>query len=224
MVDSVITLEGDRSGSLRILRVAKNRYGSCEETSVLSMGAMGLEPVPDPSAVLLADRAAGAPGSVVFPTCDGSRAMLLEVQALVAPSQVARRVAIGVDPRRLSLLLGVLTQRAGARFDDRDVFLAVAGGLALKDPSADLAACLALCSAQQEAALDAATVAFGEVGLGGEIRRVPGTERRLNEARRLGFTRAIVPRGTPSIEGLEIREVARVSDALALVRPARVAA
>jgi len=221
MVDAVVTLEGDRSGSLRLLRVAKNRYGSCEETAVMSMGSKGLDPVPDPSTVLLADRASGAAGSAIFPTCEGSRAMLLEVQALVTPSQVSRRVAIGVDQRRLSLLLGVLTQHAGLRFEDHDVFLAVAGGLALRDPSADLAACLAIYSAQRSEAIDASTVAFGEVGLGGEVRRVPGTARRLHEALRLGFMRAVVPRGSPAIEGLETREVATVRDALVLVQRAR---
>ena len=224
MVDAVVTLEGDRSGSLRLLRVAKNRYGSCEETAVLSMGASGLDPVPDPSSVLLADRAPGAAGSAVFPTCEGSRAMLLEVQALVTPSQVSRRVAIGVDQRRLSMLLGVLTQHANVAFDNQDVFLAVTGGLALRDPSADLAACLAIASAQRNVGLDASMVAFGEIGLGGEVRRVPGTSRRLNEALRLGFGRAIVPRGSPVVQGLEIHEIATVRDALILVQQARIEA
>ena len=224
MVDAVVTLEGDRSGSLRLLRVAKNRYGSCEETAVMSMGGRGLDPVPDPSSVLLADRAHGAAGSAVFPTCEGSRAMLLEVQALVTPSQVSRRVAIGVDQRRLSMLLGVLTQHGDVRFDNQDVFLAVTGGLALRDPSADLAACLAIASAQRNVGLDPSAVAFGEVGLGGEVRRVPGTGRRLNEALRLGFGRAIVPRGSPAVRGLEIHEIATVRDALILVQQTRVEA
>lgn len=218
MVDAVVTLEGDRSGSLRLLRVAKNRYGSCEESAVLSMGARGLDPVPDPSAVLLADRAPGTPGSAIFPTCEGSRAMLLEVQALVTPSQASRRVAIGVDHRRLSLILGVLTQHTEMRFENQDVFLAVAGGLALRDPSADLAACLAISSAQRGEALHGSVVAFGEVGLGGEVRRVPGTARRLHEAVRLGFARAMVPRGSPKVKGLDICEVATVREALTIVQ------
>lgn len=221
MVDAVLTIEGDRSGSLRLLRAAKNRFGSCEETAVLTMTRTGLESVPDPSAVLLADRVAEAPGSVVFPTCEGSRAMLLEVQALVTPSQAARRVAIGIDHRRLSMLLGVLTQHAEVGVDGQDVFLAVAGGLALRDPSADLAACLALSSAQSGVALDEGTIAFGEVGLSGEVRRVPGTARRLSEALRLGFRRAIVPRGSPAMAGLEVCEVASVRAALAFSREAR---
>jgi DNA repair protein RadA/Sms len=196
VVDAVLSLEGERSGSLRLLRSIKNRFGSCDETGVFTMGARGLVPVEDPSAMLLADRSAGLAGSVVFPALEGTRPTLVELQALVTPSDLPqpRRVSIGLDSRRLALLLGVLFKQEVIT-GKRDVFVAAAGGLAVREPGSDLPVCLALYSAATDRALDDRMVAIGEVGLGGEIRRVPGIERRLREAARLGFSAAIVPRG-----------------------------
>lgn len=219
MVDAVVTLEGDRSGSLRVLRAVKNRFGSCEETGVFVMAARGLEPVPDPSALLLADRCAGIAGSVVFPSLAGSRPMLIEMQALAARSELAnpRRVALGVDGRRLSLLLGVLHQRAGLAMVDADVFVSAAGGLSVPERASDLAICLAVASARTNTVVDGRAVAVGEVGLGGEVRRVPGIERRLAEAARHGFTTALVPRGTRAAH-LDAIEVPDLASALRRVR------
>jgi DNA repair protein RadA/Sms len=146
--------------------------------------------------MLLADRSAGLAGSMVFPALEGTRPTLVELQALVTPSDLPqpRRVSIGLDPRRLSLLLGVLFKQEVIT-GKRDVFVAAAGGLAVREPGSDLPVCLALYSAATDRALDDRMVAIGEVGLGGEVRRVPGIERRLREAARLGFSAAIVPRG-----------------------------
>lgn len=217
LVDAVVSLEGDRSASLRLLRASKNRFGSCEETGVFTMERDGLAGVPDPSSLLLADRCAGVAGSIVFPGLEGSRPVLVELQALAAPSDLPqpRRVALGIDARRLSMLTGVL-EKAGIRLGKRDLFTSAAGGLAVKEPAADLALCLAIASAATDVPIDERTVAVGEVGLGGEIRRVPGTERRLNEAARLGFSRAIVPAGA-AIEGapIALERVARLRDAFA---------
>jgi DNA repair protein RadA/Sms len=195
IVDVVLVAEGERDGTVRVLRAEKNRFGSCEETGVFVMGSSGLQAVGDPSAMLLADRRPGVGGSVVFPSLDGSRPMLIEIQALVArgSSGQPRRVALGVDPRRLALLLGVMSRHAPLKLEQRDVFVAAAGGLRVKEPAADLAVCLALSSAFHGFPVHPGTVAFGEVGLGGELRRVPGIGRRLSEAARLGFERAIVP-------------------------------
>ncbi len=197
VVDVVLTLEGERTGTVRLLRAAKNRFGSCEETGVFVMSEQGLEPVADPSAMLLADRRPGVPGSVVFPGLEGTRPLMVEIQALVAKSDLAqpRRVPIGLDPRRLSLLLGVLSLHAGVDLHALDVFAAAAGGLAIKEPASDLAVALALMSAARRRPVPAEMVVMGEVGLGGEVRRVPGIERRLSEAARLGFTTALIPNG-----------------------------
>jgi DNA repair protein RadA/Sms len=217
LVDAVVSLEGDRSASLRLLRASKNRFGSCEETGVFTMERAGLEIVADPSSMLLADRCEGVAGSVVFPALEGSRPVLVELQALATASDLPqpRRVALGVDARRLSMLTGVL-EKAGVRVGKRDLFTSAAGGLAVKEPAADLALCLAIQSATSDVPVDERTVAVGEVGLSGEIRRVPGTERRLAEAARLGFRRALVPRGA-DVDGapLEIVRVARLRDAFA---------
>jgi DNA repair protein RadA/Sms len=226
VVDAVLTLEGERTGPLRVLRAAKNRFGSCEESGVLQMSGRGLAPVPDPSALLLAERAPGITGSIVFPRLDGSRSVLVEVQALVSGSGLAhpRRVAQGVDPRRLDLLLGVLAERAGLRLDDKDVFVAAAGGLNVREPAADLALCLALFSATLKVALPGDVVALGEVGLGGEVRRIPGIGRRLSEAARHGFGAAIVPGRTDvRVSEMKISFADSVSSALAMTKSLRAA-
>jgi DNA repair protein RadA/Sms len=216
LVDAVLSLEGERTGALRLLRAQKNRFGSCDELGVFSMGVRGLSALEDPSALLLDDRAPGIPGSIVYPSLDGTRPLLIELQALVERSVLAqpRRVAIGIDQRRLTLALGVLSKRASLHMGELDVFMAAAGGLAVREPASDLAMCLALASSSRGWVIDDRTVAFGEVGLGGEVRRVPGVERRLEEARRLGFNRALVPKGSPACAGIEVVRVTRVSEAL----------
>ncbi|MFN2389521.1 MAG: DNA repair protein RadA [Actinomycetota bacterium] len=197
MVDAVLSLEGERSGALRLLRASKNRFGSCEETGVFVMDERGLQPVADPSALFLADRRVGVPGSAVFPALEGTRPVLFEIQALVTRSESAqlRRTALGVDGKRLALLAAVLSDRAEIRLHGRDVFVAASGGSVVREPAGDLALCLALWSAASGTPLDPALVAIGEVGLGGEVRRVPGIDRRLSEALRLGFRRALMPAG-----------------------------
>lgn len=223
VVDGVLTLEGERGGALRTLHAVKNRFGSCEETGVFTMTERGLEGVEDPSALLLADRRAGASGSVVFPSLEGSRPVLVELQALACRSSLAqpRRVALGLDLRRLSMLLAVLDQHAGTPVVAQDVFVAAAGGLRVREPAADLALCLALFSAHFGVALSPHVTAIGEVGLAGEIRRAPGLDRRLAEASRLGFSRAIVPSQTGGERaGIELAHSPHLAHALASARAA----
>lgn len=220
VVDVVLTLEGDRGGTLRLLRSAKNRFGATDETGVFVMSTKGLEPVGDPSAFLLADRRAGVSGSIVFPGMEGTRPLLVEVQALVDESKIPqpRRVAIGLDGRRLSLLTAVMSQ-GGISLGPNDVFVAAAGGLQVREPAADLAMCLALFSAVMHSPIDERAVAVGEVGLSGEVRRVPAIARRLSEARRLGFETAFVPFGfDEQVKGLRL---IRVPDIAAAFQQAR---
>jgi DNA repair protein RadA/Sms len=217
-----LSLEGDRSGTLRLLRSAKNRFGATDETGVFMMSSLGLEPVADPSAFLLADRRAGVAGSIVFPSLEGSRPVLVEIQALVDPDSKLpqpRRVAIGLETRRLSMLAGVLSTRADFPLAGKDIFVAAAGGLAVREPAADLAVCLALFSAMSGHPIAGRAVAVGEIGLSGEARRVPAIARRLSEARRLGFSTAYVPYGfDESIAGLRL---IRVPDLAAAFEQAR---
>ncbi|MEA2505521.1 MAG: hypothetical protein QOH48_139 [Actinomycetota bacterium] len=216
MVDAVVNLECERGGALRLLRTSKNRFGSTDEVGVFLMGQRGLDAVQDPSAMLLADRSLGVSGSVVFPSVEGTRPLLIEIQALTTSTSLPqpRRVPIGLDARRLSLLLGVMTERAQTKlFSSVDVFVAAAGGFSIREPAVDLAVCLALYSAISGVAIDGRTVAIGEVGLSGEIRRVPAMEKRLQEAARLGFTTALVPRGVQDVPpGLRTKVGSDVSE------------
>ena len=219
LVDAVISVEGDRSGGLRLVRATKNCFGSTEEVGVLEMGEAGLREVPDPARAFLVEHEAAAPGSVVGATLEGSRALLVEVQALVAPTGYGtpRRTAIGLDPGRLALLVAVLARRAGVGLGSHDVYANLAGGLAADDPGLDLAVAIALASTFRDRAVAMGTLAVAEIGLLGELRSVSGLERRLREAARLGFTRAIVPpgRGEPiSVPGLEIVTVRTIREAL----------
>ena len=221
LVDAVIDLGGDRGGVMRLVRASKNRFGSTDELGVLEMGESGLTEVADPGRAFLADHEGAAPGSVVAATLEGSRPLLVEVQALVSSagySTPARR-ASGIDPTRLALLLAVLGRRAGVALGSHDVYANLAGGLTVAEPGLDLAVALALASSLRDQPIDARTVAVGEVGLLGEIRPVAGIDRRLREAARLGFDRAIVPagRGAPGsrIDGLAVVPVANLRDALA---------
>lgn len=221
LVDVVLELQGERAGILRVLRCLKNRFGPCDESAVFVMQTAGLEPVADPSSMLLADRRPGVPGSVVFCGLDGSRPYLAEVQALVVESQVPqpRRVAIGVDPRRLAMLIGVLSQHASLPIVKSDVFVTAVGGIAVNEPAADLAICTALWSALTEVAVDARAVIVGEVGLGGEVRRIPHADRRLAEAARLGFRSGIVPATTEHApRDFEVARVPHVTRAFSIAR------
>jgi len=196
LVDVVLSFDGQRSGGPRILRTVKNRFGASGELAVLEMTRDGLVEVADPSSLFLAERPKDVPGSVVVATADGARPLLLEVQALVTPSAMPspRRVATGIDPTRLSILAAVLGQRAGLAVRDRDVFVSVAGGASIDEPAYDLAVVCAIASSVAELSLPADLVVFGEVGLAGEVRAVPRCTPRLEEAAKLGFKRALVPK------------------------------
>ncbi|HKG19219.1 MAG TPA: magnesium chelatase domain-containing protein [Candidatus Limnocylindrales bacterium] len=220
MVDAVLYLEGERHGHFRVLRAVKNRFGSTDELGVLEMREDGLREVADPGRAFLAEHVGGAPGSVVAATMEGSRPLLVEVQALVSQagySTPARR-ASGIDPTRLALLLAVLGRRAGVRLGSHDVYANLAGGLSVAEPGLDLAVALALASSLRDRPIDTRTVAVGEVGLLGELRPVAGLERRLREAARLGFERAIVPAArdgaATAVPGMRVVHAANLRDAL----------
>jgi DNA repair protein RadA/Sms len=199
-VDVVLVLEGDRYGALRLLRTAKNRFGSTEETGVLEMTGTGLRDVPDPARAFLGGGERDEPGVVVAPVLEGTRPVLVEVQALVAPAGIGvpRRALVGVPADRLALLVAVLARRCGLDVTRHDVYLSLAGGASVEEPALDLAVALALASTARDRAIDAGTVACGEVTLLGGLRPVRALERRLREAARLGFRRAIVPAGDES--------------------------
>jgi DNA repair protein RadA/Sms len=221
LVDAVLTLEGERYAAIRLLRASKNRFGSTEEVGVFEMGDAGLSEVADPARAFLAEHEGPAPGSVIAPTLEGSRPLLVEVQALVAPGPggTPRRTASGVDPNRVALLVAVLARRAGIGLASHDIYVNLAGGLSVDEPGLDLPLALALASSLRDRPIRPGTVAIGEVGLLGELRSVAGVERRLREAARLGFDRAIVPRparsGAPaSVPGLEIVAVGSLREAI----------
>jgi DNA repair protein RadA/Sms len=217
VVDTVLAFEGERHHALRLLRATKHRFGSTHELGLFEMGEQGLAGVPDPSALFLADRQPGIPGSVVAPVLDGQRPLLVEVQALVVPSQapLPRRTAQGVDSGRLSQALAVLERRGGLVLSRAEVHVAVAGGVRVREPGVDLAVALAVASSLVERPLPAGLVACGEVGLGGELRQVHRTDRRLSEAARLGFERALVPASAPEPPaGLRVDRVRTLHDAL----------
>lgn len=197
LVDVVLQFEGDRGHAFRLLRAHKNRFASTQEVGVFRMGASGLEAVGNPSELFLAERSGGAPGSCVVPLLEGSRPMLVEIQALVAPAGYGtpRRTSIGVEDGRVALLLAVLERRAGVDLASRDVYVNAVGGVRVGEPAADLALALALASSRLDLALPEDVVACGEVGLGGEIRRVARTDLRVAEALRLGFRRVLLPEG-----------------------------
>jgi DNA repair protein RadA/Sms len=221
LVDAVVNLEGERYAALRLLRATKNRFGSTDEIGVFEMAETGLLEVADPARAFLADQGGSAPGSVVAPTLEGSRPLLVEVQALVSPTGFGNpsRKASGLDPNRLSLLIAVLGRRAGIGLGSHDVYANLAGGLTVVEPALDLPLALALASSSRDRAIPSGTVAIGEVGLLGELRSVVGLERRLREAGRLGFTRAIVPRPASGVSlapiaGLDVTLVSTLREAI----------
>ena len=195
MVDTVLQFEGDRSHHFRILRGIKNRFGPTDEIGVFEMSAAGLNEVANPSELFLADRREDVSGAVVFAGIEGTRPVLVEIQALVAPSSMAhpRRNVVGWDPGRLSMLAAVLEARAGIPLSGRDIFLNVAGGVKISEPAADLAVAAALISSVTGRPCPRNTVIFGEVGLAAEVRRVSHPEQRLKEAAKLGFEQVIMP-------------------------------
>jgi DNA repair protein RadA/Sms len=216
LVDVVLVFEGERTSGLRILRATKNRFGSTSELGVFEMTGSGLAAVADPSA-LLGRSELGGPGSVAACAVEGSRPLLLEVQALVAPSelQMPRRLATGVDRNRLAMILAVLGRHAGVQVGGCDVFVNVAGGVEIEEPAADLAIALAVASAHRGQPTGP-LMAFGEIGLTGRLRAVSQPERRLKEAQRLGLTHAIAPAGTLGVAGTSLRTAGSVAEAIQL--------
>ncbi len=223
MVDTVLYFEGQRGQAFRVLRAVKNRFGSTDELGVFEMRDVGLCEVGNPSALFLAQRARGASGSVVVASYEGTRPLLVEVQALVSSSQYGtpRRTSIGVDSNRVALLLAVLEKKAGLHIGASDVFVNVAGGLRLDEPAVDLAVIAALTSSHNDRPLDPHTAVFGEVGLGGEVRGVVAAQARIAEARQLGFRRIVLPAAntdrltdTADIEIVGAERVEQALDAL----------
>jgi DNA repair protein RadA/Sms len=221
MVDAVLYFEGERGHQFRILRAVKNRFGATDEIGVFEMGEEGLAEVANPSALFLAERRGNIAGSAVFAGQEGTRPVLLEVQALLAPNPggTPRRAVIGWDGGRLSMLIAVLETRCGLKLAGADIYLNVAGGLRINEPAADLAVAAALASAATNQPTDPGTVFFGEVGLSGEVRQVSQAEARLKEAAKLGFAAACLPRRVArggrklvAPDGLRLEEVGHLSD------------
>ena len=219
VVDTVLSFEGERHHALRMMRAVKHRFGPTNELGLFEMTEQGLIGVPDASQLFLADRRTGVAGSVVVPTIEGQRPLLVELQALtnqISSGVPARRSAQGVDQGRLSMLLAVLERRARISLANHEVYSSVVGGVKLTEPGADLGLCLALVSAATNTPLAADLVVIGEVGLAGEVRQVGHLNRRLAEAARLGFARAIVPASGPDkVEGMSIHKVGTLNEALA---------
>ena len=217
MVDTVLYFEGDRGHTYRILRAVKNRFGATDEIAVFEMASEGLREVPNPSELFLGDRDASSPGSAVFAGIEGTRPLLVEIQALVAPSGLGtpRRAVVGWDSNRLAMLLAVLEARAGVSFAGHDVYLNVAGGLRIAEPAADLAAAAALLSSLSGVAVPRHRVHFGEVSLSGALNAIPLMTPRLKEAQKLGFREAVLPAQgeleTAALK-LELTRVAHVRD------------
>jgi DNA repair protein RadA/Sms len=204
IVDTVLYFEGERHHSHRVVRAVKNRFGAISELGVFEMTGSGLRAVPNPSALFLAERPVNAPGSVVLCCMEGSRPILVEVQALVSTSSYgnARRTANGIDQSRLALLLAVLEKRAGVNLMADDVFVNVAGGMTVSEPAADLGVIAAVASSVRNRAIRPGTAVFGEVGLAGEVRATTQSMLRVKEAAQMGFSRLVLPEGNS--QGLEI--------------------
>lgn len=217
LVDAVLYFEGERGHHFRVLRAVKNRFGATDEIGVFEMTGRGLAEVANPSALFLGDRNSNAPGAAVFAGLEGTRPLLVEVQALVAQTSYGtpRRAVVGWDSGRLAMILAVLDSRAGVGAGGHDVYLNVAGGLEIGEPAADLAAAAALVSSLSGAPLPKGSVFFGEISLSGEIRTCPQPELRLKEAAKLGFTEAVVPPGLKAVAGglalHEVRDVAELA-------------
>ena len=222
MVDTVLYFEGDTHSSFRLVRAIKNRFGAVNEIGVFAMTEKGLKGVSNPSAIFLSQHSEPVPGSCVMVTLEGTRPLLVEIQALVdsgGPSP--RRLSVGLDRDRLAMLLAVLHRHAGVACMDQDVFVNAVGGVRISEPAADLAVMLAITSSLRGRPLPKGFIAFGEVGLAGEVRPAPRGQERLKEAAKLGFTVAVVPKANApkkAIEGLTIHAVERVEEAMEVVR------
>jgi len=219
MVDTVLYFEGDSSSPYRVIRAVKNRFGAVNELGVFAMTEKGLREVNNPSAIFLSRHEEDVPGSVVMVTREGSRPMLVEVQALVAESHMSnpRRVALGVDAQRLSMLLALLDRHGGVAMYDYDVFVNIVGGMRISETGADLSLLLSILSSFRDKPVPKDWIVFGEVGLAGEIRPVQNGQERLREAAKHGFTRAIIPKANApkhEIEGIEVQAVSRLSEVL----------
>jgi DNA repair protein RadA/Sms len=221
VVDTVLYFEGERHHSHRVVRAVKNRFGAVSELGVFEMTGTGLQPVANPSKLFLAERALGTPGSAVLCCLEGSRPILVEVQALVSTSTYgnARRMAIGIDQNRLALLLAVLEKRAGLALAGDDVYVNIAGGMAIDEPAADLSVVAAVASSVRNRGLAPATAVFGEVGLSGEVRGIPQAALRIREASQMGFTRIVLPSANAQRSGdapgeIELVGVRTVGEAL----------
>ncbi len=221
MVDAVLYLEGERHGHYRVLRAVKNRFGSTDEVGVFEMVEAGMREVRNPSEAFLEERNGEAPGSSVAVTVEGTRPILVEIQALTTPSAygLPRRNANGLDNGRMQLLVAVLQKRVGLGLGGQDVYANVIGGMRVAEPAADLAVALAIASSFRDRSLDPHCVAIGEVGLAGELRSVSQLDRRLSEAQRLGFTRAVIPaasakRGTTTTAGIRVARADTVAEAI----------
>ncbi len=220
MVDTVLYCEGDRYAAYRVLRSAKNRFGSTNEIGVFEMRNEGLVEVPNPSEYMLEGKPEGASGSIVACTMEGTRPVLLEVQALVCKTNLAfpRRTAAGTDLNRVNLLMAVLEKRAGLRLSSYDAYVNIAGGIRMSEPALDLGIVLAVASSMKDVPIDEKTIAFGEVGLSGEVRSVSMAEQRVREAKRLGFTTVILPevckKQVKGNDGIELKGVRNVRDAI----------
>jgi DNA repair protein RadA/Sms len=225
MVDTVLYFEGDTHSSFRLVRAVKNRFGAVNEIGVFAMTERGLKGVANPSAIFLSQHSEPVPGSCVLVTLEGTRPMLVEIQALVDSGGVSpRRLSVGLDRDRLAMLLAVLHRHAGIACMDQDVFVNAVGGVRITEPAADLAVMLAITSSLRGKPLPKGFIAFGEVGLAGEVRPAPRGQERLREAAKLGFSVAVVPkanapkRGSREIEGLTIHAVERIEEAMEVVR------
>lgn len=220
MVDTVLQFEGEAHYSYRILRALKNRFGSTNEIGIFEMHDTGLKEVPNPSEVFLSERRHGTSGSTVVATMEGTRPILVEVQALVTPSSygVPQRNTTGVDYRRLSLLLAVLEKRVGLHLGGFDVFVNLAGGVKINEPALDLGIAASIASSMRDVPVESSSVAIGEIGLGGEIRTIGHIEKRIQEAAKLGFKRIVIPegniKGIKPNEGIKIVGVDRVERAI----------
>lgn len=222
MVDTVLYFEGDRGHRFRILRAVKNRFGATDEIGVFEMTELGLMEVKNPSALFLGDRQSNVAGTAVFAGMEGTRPMLVEIQALVAPSSLGtpRRAVVGWDSGRLNMVLAVLEARAGLSFAGQDIYLNVAGGLRITEPAADMAAAAALISALLDRPLNGEMVVIGEIALTGTLRPVGQTDTRLKEAEKLGFARAILPNGGATVKGgsLHLDRAANINGLVSLIR------
>lgn len=219
MVDTVLYFEGDRGHSFRILRAVKNRFGSTNEIGVFTMRENGLQPVSNPSELFLAERPVEVPGSVVIATLEGTRPILVEVQALVSATALGtpRRTTLGIDPNRVALLIAVLEKKMGLHLFGHDVFVNVAGGIRVAEPAADLGVVAAVASSFLDKPIDARSLLIGEVGLAGEVRAVSQAGVRVREAIKLGFSRCVLPeasrRQLPAFDGIELQGVNSLSEA-----------